>query len=75
MKADEHDALMFGRNLYLARQRRGWSGERLAERAGLSRDGVYKLEMGHRTPRLATILALADALGVAPCDLLKGLRP
>ena len=75
MRANEHDALMFGRNLCLARQRRGLSGERLAERAGMSRDGVYKLEMGLRSPRLATILALAGGLGIDPCELLRGLRP
>jgi transcriptional regulator with XRE-family HTH domain len=75
VRATEHDALMFGRNLYLARQRRGLSGERLAERAGMSRDGIYKLELGQRSPRLATVLALADALGIGPAELLKGLRP
>jgi transcriptional regulator with XRE-family HTH domain len=75
MRASEPDALMFGRNLCLARQRRGLSVERLAERAGMSRDGLYKIELGHRSPRLATLLALADALGIGPCELLKGLRP
>lgn len=75
MKGSEHDALMFGRNLCLARQRQGLSGERLAERAGMSREGVYKIELGQRSPRLATLLALADALGVRPCELLEGLRP
>lgn len=75
MRATEADAKLFGRNLYLARRRRGLSGERLAERAGLSRDGIYKIELGQRSPRLGTLLALADALGVGPCELLKGLRP
>ncbi len=75
MTINEHDAKLFGRNLYLARRRRGLSGERLAELAGMSRDGIYKLELGIRSPRLATLLALADALGIGPCDLLKGLRP
>lgn len=75
MRANEHDALMFGRNLCLARRRRGWSGERLAERAGMSRDGIYKLELGQRSPGLGTLLALADALGIGPCELLEGLRP
>jgi transcriptional regulator with XRE-family HTH domain len=75
VRTGEADAKLFGRNLYLARRRRGLSGERLAERAGMSRDGVYKLEMGLRSPRLGTLLALADALEVGPCELLKGLRP
>ncbi len=75
MRASERDALLFGRNLFLARQRRGLSGERLAKRAGMSRDGVYRIEMGQRSPRLGTLLALADALGIGPCELLEGLRP
>ena len=75
MKVSEPDALRFGRNLCLMRRSRGWSGDRLAERAGLSRDAIYKIELGQRSPRLGTLLALADALGVAPCELLEGLRP
>jgi transcriptional regulator with XRE-family HTH domain len=75
LKASEPDALLFGRNLCLARRRRGLSAERLARRAGMSRDGVYKIELGQRSPRLGTLLALADALGVSPCELLEGLRP
>mgnify|MGYP001604688584 CR=1 FL=1 len=74
-EASEADAKRFGRNLFLARRRRGYSQARLATRAALSVDGVQKIELGKRSPRLATILALADALGVAPCELLKGLRP
>jgi transcriptional regulator with XRE-family HTH domain len=75
VKAAEQDALTFGRNLCLARKRRGLSGERLAALAGMSRDAIYKIELGQRSPRLGTLLALADALGIAPCELLKGLRP
>ena len=71
----EPDALLFGRNLCLARKRRGMSQTTLAERAGLSRDSIYKLEMGLRSARLGTLFALADALGIDPCDLLEGLRP
>jgi transcriptional regulator with XRE-family HTH domain len=71
----EPDALLFGRNLHLARKRRGMSQTTLAERAGLSRDAIYKLEMGRRSARLGTLFALADALGIDPSDLLEGLRP
>jgi transcriptional regulator with XRE-family HTH domain len=66
---------MFGRNLCLARRRSGLSQERLAERTGLCRDTIYKIEMGQRSPRLGTLLILADALRVDAADLLKGLRP
>jgi transcriptional regulator with XRE-family HTH domain len=71
----ERDAKQFGRNLCLLRGRKGLSQERLAARAGLGRDTIYKIECGKRSPRLDTLLVLADTLGVDPCELLKGLRP
>jgi transcriptional regulator with XRE-family HTH domain len=71
----ERDANLFGRNLCLLRRRRGHSQEQLAARSGLSRDTIHKLEGGKRSPRLATLLTLADTLSVDPCELLKGLRP
>lgn len=71
----ERDAKLFGRNLCLVRRRCGHSQERLAARAGLSRDTIHKLEMGHRSPTLGTLLAIADTLRVDPCELLDGLRP
>ena len=71
----ERDANLFGRNVCLIRRRRGLTQEQLAERAGLSRDTVHKLEGGKRFPRLATVLDLADTLAVDPCALLEGLRP
>jgi transcriptional regulator with XRE-family HTH domain len=75
VEVSERDAKLFGRNLFMARRRGGLSQAKLARRAGMSLDGVSKIELGLRSPRLATILALVDALGIDPCELLKGLRP
>jgi transcriptional regulator with XRE-family HTH domain len=72
---NEADAKLLGRNLAIARQRRGFSQGALAERAGITRDAVHKIEMGLRSPRIGTLLALADALGVGLGDLLAELRP
>jgi transcriptional regulator with XRE-family HTH domain len=72
---DEYAANMFGRNLCLARRRRGFSQEKLAAHTGLGRDTIYKIEMGQRSPRLDTLLTLADALRVDAAELLRGLRP
>jgi transcriptional regulator with XRE-family HTH domain len=74
MTRDEYAANMFGRNLCLARQRHGLSQERLAERTGLCRDTIYKIEVGQRSPRLDTLLVLADSLQIDVAELLKGLR-
>lgn len=49
--------------------------EKLAERTGLCRDTIYKIEMGQRSPRLDTLLTLADALRIDAAELLRGLRP
>jgi hypothetical protein len=40
----------------------------------MHRQGIVKLERGEREPAWATILALADALGV-PCDQFRGATP
>jgi transcriptional regulator with XRE-family HTH domain len=75
MTRNEFAANMFGRNLCLARQRCGLTQEKLAERTGLCRDTIYKIEMGQRSPRLDTLLTLADTLGIDATVLLTGLRP
>lgn len=74
MTINERDALMFGRNLCLTRRRHGLSQEKLAERTGLCRNTIHKIEMGQRSPRLDTLLTLADALRVDAVELLKDLR-
>ena len=53
------------------REEKGWSQERLAEVSGLSRDAVSRIERGDRkTPRMATVMAVAEALEVKPSMLL-----
>lgn len=74
MTRNEYAANMFGRNLCLARRRRGLSQEKLAERTGLCRDTIYKIEMGQRSPRLDTLLVLADVLSIDVAELLNGLH-
>lgn len=53
-----------GDRIRVARMRRNLTQERLAERAGLDRQAVNRVEQGHQSPRLDTLLLLADALGV-----------
>lgn len=55
--------------LVIARKRRGLTLTRLAEQTGLSTRSVSLYENGHQTPTEETLLALADALGVAPSFL------
>jgi transcriptional regulator with XRE-family HTH domain len=51
------------------------SQERLAESAGLHRTYVGHLERGEVNPSLHNIVRIAEALGVDPAELVKGLRP
>ena len=54
----------FGRRLRALREARGVSQATLAERAGLTREYVNKLEAGKYDPTLGTLGRLAKALGV-----------
>jgi transcriptional regulator with XRE-family HTH domain len=61
----------FGERLKVLRAERGLSQAQLAERAGLHKLGVAKLEQGHREPAWGTVVALAKALGVS-CAAFEG---
>src|SRR5918993_2381795 len=73
------DALTFGAVLRQLRTAAALSQEALAERAGLSPRGISDLERGaRRTPYLATVSLLADALELGSEDrqvLLAAARP
>jgi transcriptional regulator with XRE-family HTH domain len=54
--------LMAGRVRQL-RTGKGWSQEKLAEEAGLSKDAVSRIERGNRGPRMDTLEQIAKAVG------------
>jgi transcriptional regulator with XRE-family HTH domain len=66
-------ARRFGQNLIVLRGRVGLSQLGTAERAGLTRSEVGLLEHGRRVPQLDTVVKLAGAVEVAPCELLAGM--
>ncbi len=66
-------AARFAENLVALRGRAGFPQERTAERAGLHITEVGLLERGLRLPRLDTIVKLAGAFDVEPCELLAGM--
>jgi transcriptional regulator with XRE-family HTH domain len=59
----------FGNTLRKLRNERGYSQEKLAERAELHRNYVGGVERGERNVALENIVKLAKALSVPPGDL------
>ena len=53
------------------REQRGLSQEALAEKAGVSRGYLARLEIGRHDPTVGTVEKLAKALRVKVTDLLK----
>ena len=53
------------------REQRGLTQEALAEKAGVSRGYLARLETGRHGPRVSTVEKLAKALRVKVTDLLK----
>lgn len=59
----------FGANVVWFRRRAGLKQGELADRVGINRTILSKIERGHRLPRLDVILRLVAALNVENCDL------
>jgi transcriptional regulator with XRE-family HTH domain len=59
-----------GRRLQVLRKQKGWSRRLLADKAGVSREYVRKLEAGLQDPTVGTLQRLARGLGVPVTELL-----
>lgn len=51
----------------------GMSTREFADTAGIAHSQVYKIDNGLVDPKLSTLQAIADTLGVSLSDLLKGI--
>jgi ribosome-binding protein aMBF1 (putative translation factor) len=67
-------ARSFGEKLRAARVKARLSQEELAYRGGVNRTLVGQLELGRHSPRLDTVIKLAGALGIEPCQLIADVR-
>lgn len=61
-----------GTTLRTARNARGWSRATLARQSGTSEPTISRTELYGSRPRLSTLMAWADALGLSLGDLLAG---
>src|SRR5690348_10951180 len=68
------ELVVFGERLRALRTKAGLTQTELSEKAGLRQTHVSQLERGAVEPRLGTIIALADALGIEPAQLLPRKR-
>ncbi len=68
-------AAAIGSRVRHERTERGWTLDRLAESAGVSRRMVVNVEQGAVNPSIGTLLRLSDALGVGLPALVEPPRP
>ena len=62
-----------GRRVRAARLRAGLTQQAAADRGGFLRTSLSYVENGRRNMTVGALLVYADALGVDPCDLIRGL--
>ena len=62
---------MMGEELRKARERAGLTQEQLSFRAGLSRPYVSQLERNLKSPTVATLFLICDALEVSAADVVR----
>jgi len=61
-----------GQRIHLARTKKGWTLEQLAERAGISKSFLWEVEQGNSDIRGEKLLRVANALGASLDFLLRG---
>lgn len=65
---------LFGLNLLRLREKRGFTQEKLAERADLDRTYISGIERGIRNPGLKSMAQLAKALNASMQELVEGVQ-
>jgi transcriptional regulator with XRE-family HTH domain len=70
----EPELAILGQRLRALRSARGWTLEELAERSGLSKPFLSRLESGSRQPSIAAVLTLARVYGVPMGSLFESGR-
>jgi len=57
-------AFLLGQQIKLGRKKRQWSEQNLAERAGISRATLQKIEAGEMSPSIGLVFEVAALVGV-----------
>lgn len=61
----------FGKHLRALRTRRGLTGVQFAEKLGVDKQFLSRLELGQSDPRITTLIRLAQALEMTLAELTK----
>ena len=62
---------IFGKHVSSRRERKGWSKEKLAEKADVSKNTISDIETGQKFARAKTLVRLAKVLETDVYELLK----
>ena len=65
------DSILVGRVIEATREQRGLSQEVVSGLADIGRTHLSAIERGQRKPTLETFFKLADAMNIAPSELMK----
>jgi transcriptional regulator with XRE-family HTH domain len=60
-----------GDNIRAARTRAGLTQEQVAHQAGIERHTLNRIEQGHSSARLDTLILIADVIGVPLAELVR----
>ena len=71
MKTEKELKEFFGKTIKTLRYRRGWSQEKLAEKVGVTRNIISKIETGKNFAHAKTLVNLALAFETKIYELLK----
>jgi ribosome-binding protein aMBF1 (putative translation factor) len=61
-----------GQTVRETREKKGYSVQELANKSGMKRPNLSRLEHGHHQPSLETLERIAEALGIPVIDLIRG---
>lgn len=66
--------IAFGKHLRALRASKGLSGVQFAQKLGVDKQFLSRLELGQSDPRITTLIRLAQALDLQLSDLLKKMK-
>lgn len=69
--AEDRSLLKVGNAIAKARRVKGISQEELANKSGLDRSYMGRVERGERNPGVKALVKIAKGLGIKPSELLK----